>query len=136
MGVQGDIFLDLKEIIFKAPASSSSDSSICSNGREASDFDDSGSECSLNDYKALNIDGLVGELEGEGAGRGSNDDEDVEGDQVENNPEKDMKDDTMVPRLTLEELILSKCMSKAQMLKVIETFRPCSYICLVLAPLG
>ena len=118
---QGDGFLDLKEIIFKAPASSSSDSSICSNGREASDFDDSGSECSLNDYKALNIDGLVGELEGEGAGRGSDDDEDVEGDQVENNPEKDMKDDTMVPRLTLEELILRECfMSQAQILKAIE----------------
>ena len=137
---QGDSFLDLKEIIFKAPASSSSGSSICSNGREASEFDDSGSECSLNDYKALNIDGLVGE----GAGRGSDDDEevendpdeevendpddeeaendpeevendeDVEGDQVKNNPEKDMKDDTMVPRLTLEELILRECvMSQA-----------------------
>merc|ERR1712237_247795 len=81
---QGDGFLDLKEIIFKAPASSSSGSSICSNGREASEFDDSGSECSLNDYKALNIDGLVGELgelEGEGAERGSDDEEDAEEDQ-------------------------------------------------------
>merc|ERR1712002_20926 len=111
MGVQGDIFLDLKEIIFKAPASSSSDYSICSNGREASDFDDSGSECSLNDYKALNIDGLVGEVEGEGVGRGSDDknDEEVEGDQVENDSEKDKKVDTMVPRLTLAELIQREC---------------------------
>merc|ERR1712237_261303 len=58
---QGDGFLDLNETIFKAPASSSSGSSICSNDREVSDFVDSGleseSECSL-DYKTLNIDGL------------------------------------------------------------------------------
>ena len=47
-------------------------------------------ENSLNDYKASNIDGLVGEVEGEGAGRGSDDDEEVENDpdeEVENDPD-------------------------------------------------
>ena len=80
-------------------------------------------ESSLNDYKASNIEGLVGEVEGEGA---SEDDEEVEDDpdeevdsgpddeEAENDPEE-VENDEDVEGDQVEN------MSQAQILKVIES---------------
>ena len=59
---QGDGFEDPKESIFMASASSPSG---LNDDTSNSEVDESGSQ-SGHDYKALNIDGLLGEVEGEG----------------------------------------------------------------------
>ena len=81
-----------------------------------SEVDESGSQ-SGNDYKALNIDRLLGEVEGEGSEgegkeRGSEEEDGPEGDEKEEDKPENMETDRvnvdmMLPRTTLTDLFLA-----------------------------